>query len=233
MRVLLVEDNERFAELVCDALTADGFVVDVAHTLAKAKACLGLVPYDLLLLDLSLPDGDGLSIVSMLTTQKSTIPRLIMTARGGLDDRLTGLNLGADDYMVKPFATAELIARCRALLRRPGGVLGTVLSAGNLSFNTINREVSVNGKRVNISTRELGLLEHLMRRVGHVVPRSQLEASMYNFEKEVTPNALEVSVSRLRRWLKTSQVDANLHTMHGVGYALTVDTLVANTNGTV
>lgn len=223
MRILLIEDNARLSELVANALTLDGFAVDVALTLREATELLELAAYDLILLDLSLPDGDGLSIIKSLSVRKSTVPILVMTARGGLDDRLTGLNLGADDYLVKPFATEELIARCRALLRRPGGALGAVLTAKNLSFNTSAREVSIDGKSIAISPREMALLEHLMRRIGQVATRQNLESSLYSMDNEVTPNALEASVSRLRRWLKSSGAEVILHTSHGVGYALMID----------
>lgn len=223
MRILLIEDNERLSELVSHALTADSFAVDKALTLDEAKEFLNVAAYDLLLLDLSLPDGDGLSVVRMLKNRKDTTPILIITARGGLDDRITGLNLGADDYLVKPFATEELIARCRALLRRPGGALGTVLSAANVMFNVSLREVAVDGKPMNLSPREMALFEHLMRRVGQVVPRQSLESSLYAMEQEVTPNALEASVSRLRRRLKAANANVTLHTAHGIGYAIIPD----------
>lgn len=219
MRILLIEDNTRLSELVSHALTADGFAVDAALSLYDAKEFMALATYDLILLDLSLPDGDGLSMIA----NKGTTPTLVITARAGLDDRVIGLNLGADDYLVKPFATEELIARCRALLRRPGGALGNVLTAANLSFNSSAREASINGKPASLSPREMALLEHLMRRVGQVVARQTLESSLYAMEKEVTPNALEASVSRLRRWLKTHGAAVTLHTAHGVGYAIIPD----------
>jgi DNA-binding response OmpR family regulator len=220
MRILLIEDNERLSELVSQVLTADGFAVDIAFNLSEAKELLEMITYDLILLDLSLPDGDGLELIKNRSNKKTQTPILVVTARTGLDDRINGLNLGADDYLVKPFATEELIARCRALLRRPGAVLGNVLTAGNLSFNSSNREVIVNGKTLNISPREMALLEHLMRHIGQVVTRESLEISLYSMDKEVTPNAIEASVSRLRRWLKNSAVDLNLYTSHGIGYAL-------------
>lgn len=220
MRVLLIEDNERLSELVGQALTVDGFAVDQAFSLAEARDFLKVVSYDLILLDLSLPDGDGFSLIRDISDKKIQTPILVVTARAGLDDRITGLNLGADDYLVKPFATEELIARCRALLRRPGAVLGTILVAGNLSFNSSSREVLVDGKKCNVSPREMALLEHLMRHIGQVVPRENLESSLYAMDKDVTPNAIEASVSRLRRVLKKEGANLILHTSHGIGYAL-------------
>lgn len=220
MRVLLIEDNERLSELVGQALTVDGFAVDSAFSLSEARDFIKVVLYDLILLDLSLPDGDGFSLIRDIADKKIQTPILVVTARAGLDDRVTGLNLGADDYLVKPFATEELIARCRALLRRPGSVLGTVLFAANLSFNSSSREVSVEGRKCNVSPREMALLEYLMRHIGQVVSREHLESSLYAMDKDVTPNAIEASVSRLRRVLKKEGAKLTIHTSHGIGYAL-------------
>ncbi len=222
MRVLLIEDNERLSDLVGQALTIDGFAVDIAFSLLEARDFLKVVLYDLILLDLSLPDGDGFSLIRDISDKKIQTPILVVTARAGLDDRITGLNLGADDYLVKPFATEELIARCRALLRRPGSVLGAILIAGNLSFNSCTREVVVDGKKFNIPPREMALLEHLMRHIGQVVSRENLESSLYSMDKDVTPNAIEASVSRLRRALKNVGASLVLHTSHGIGYALII-----------
>lgn len=220
MRILLVEDNARFAELLAHGIRATGFAIDSASTLVEADELLELVSYDLILLDLSLPDGDGLKLVKRLRACKNPVPILIITARSGLDDRVTGLNLGADDYLVKPFATEELVARCRALLRRPGAVLGNILTVANVSLDSGRREACVDGQRLDLPPRELALLEELMRRAGQVVLRTNLETSLYALDKEVSPNALEAAVSRLRKRLNGAQADVTLHTAHGVGYAI-------------
>ncbi|MDE2111354.1 MAG: response regulator [Alphaproteobacteria bacterium] len=220
MRLLLVEDNARLSELVRRALTADGFAVDSAQTLQAAQEFLEIAAYDLIVLDLGLPDGDGLTLVKSLRAHTHAVPILVMTARDGLDDRISGLDLGADDYLVKPFATAELAARCRALLRRPGGVLGSVLTAGNLSLDCNGREARVAEKRLDLPPRELSLLELLLRRSGQVVPRANLQNGLYSMGQEVSPNALEAAASRLRRRLAAAGSDVTLHTAHGVGYAL-------------
>lgn len=220
MRLLLVEDNARFSELVRRALVADGFAVDAAQTLRAAQEFLDAAPYDLIVLDLGLPDGDGLTLIKSLRSRAMAVPILVVTARDALDDRITGLDLGADDYLVKPFATAELSARCRALLRRPGGVLGSVLSAGNLSLDCSAREARVSGRRLEMPPRELSLLELLMRKAGQVVPRANLENGLYSMGQEITSNALEAAASRLRRRLAAAGADVSLHTAHGIGYAL-------------
>ncbi len=172
------------------------------------------------MLDLGLPDGDGLTLIKSLRARAVPVPILVMTARDGLDDRIAGLDLGADDYLVKPFATAELAARCRALLRRPGGVLGSILTAGKLSLDCSTREARIGEQRMSLPPRELSLLELLMRKFGQVVPREQLENGLYAMGQEVTPNALEAAVSRLRRRLAAGDADVTLQTAHGVGYAL-------------
>lgn len=223
MRILLTEDNPRLSELLAQALRAEDFAVDTAFSLQQTNELLKLEKYDLILLDLSLPDGDGLSIIKQLSIQRKTIPILVITARSGLDDRITGLDLGADDYLVKPFATKELISRVRALLRRPGGALSTILVANNLSLNSSLRNVSIEGNIKNIPPKEMALLEHLMRHLGQVVTRQSLESGLYEMEKDVGPNALEACVSRLRRWLKLNDVEVHLHTSHGIGYALMLE----------
>lgn len=220
MRLLLVEDNVRLSGLVRRALTAEGFAVDVAETLRAAEELLQLATYDLIVLDLGLPDGDGLTLVKALRARSESAPILIMTSRSGLDDRVTGLDLGADDYLVKPFAIEELAARCRALLRRPGGVLGSILTAGNLSLDCNAREARVENARIDLPPRELSLLELLMRRAGQVVPRANLESGLYSMGEEVSPNALEATVSRLRRRLAAAGSNVALHTAHGIGYGL-------------
>jgi DNA-binding response OmpR family regulator len=144
----------------------------------------------------------------------------VVTARGGLSDRVSGLDTGADDYLVKPFEMDELLARCRALLRRPGAGLGSVLSAGNLDLDTTARQVRIAGQGIETPRREVALLETLLRRAGQVVPRPALEESLYGFDDEVTPNALEAHVSRLRRRLAEAGADVTIHTVRGVGYLL-------------
>ncbi len=221
MRILLVEDNERLAALVVDGLDAEGFVVDRVATLEDARELATLAGYDLVLLDLGLPDGDGIDFVRLLRRRRAACPILILTARGGLDDRVAGLDSGADDYLVKPFEMRELAARCRTLLRRPGACLGTTLKVGNVAFDSVTREVSAAGRPIRLSPKETGLLECLMRRAGHVVAKASLEEALYAQEADVTQNALEAVVSRLRRRLAEGKAAVTLHTAHGIGYILT------------
>ncbi len=223
MRLLLVEDHERFAEFVKSGLEREGFTVDAVATAGNADAAFAAVSYDAVVLDLGLPDADGLSLLKSWRDQGSSTPVLILTARDGVDDRVNGLNSGADDYLLKPFEMQELVARVRALLRRPGGTLGTVIEVGNIAFDTSAREVRIGDKAITISRREMGVLEHLMRRAGRVVPKDVIEDKIYGFDEEVSSNSVEVHVSRLRKRLSTSGADCLVHTIRGVGYLLSVD----------
>ena len=221
MRLILIEDNHRLAGSMRLSLEAKGFAVDAFETLAAARAALAGVPYDLILLDLGMPDGDGVELIASLRRSKVATPVLIITARDGIGDRVRGLDAGADDYLVKPFATAELAARCRALLRRPGGMLGAVLQAGNVSLDTTTREVRVAGRNgVNMPPREVALLEQLLRQCGRVVTKAAIDASLYALHDEVTPNAIDTALSRLRRRLNGARANVSIHTAHGIGYML-------------
>ena len=220
MRVLLAEDNERLSSLLQGGLARAGFTVDAFASLGSADAAVATVDYDLILLDLGLPDGDGVDWLERLRRRGLGVPVLVATARGGLSDRVAGLDTGADDYLVKPFEMAELLARCRALLRRPGACLSNVLSTGNLALDTASRQVTVAGRPIEAPRREIDLLEILLRRSGQVVPRAVLEERLYGFDDDVTPNALEAQVSRLRRRLSEAGADVALHTVRGVGYLL-------------
>ncbi|MBC8269268.1 MAG: response regulator transcription factor [Rhodospirillaceae bacterium] len=223
MRLLLVEDNQRLAETTKEGLEKESFTVDWFDTVGESEAAIETVSYDAIVLDLGLPDGDGMDILKQLRARKSSTPVLILTARDGVDDRVKGLDGGADDYLLKPFAMAELIARVRALLRRPGGALGLALTAGNVSFDTAAREVRVDENVISVSRREMGVLEQLMRRYGRVVPKDILEDKLYGFGEEVTSNSVEVHISRLRKRLSKANADISVHTLRGVGYLLSED----------
>lgn len=221
MRVLLVEDERRMVELLTTALSTAGFVVDAVTNCADGRDALASVSYDAAILDLGLPDGDGLTLLTDTRSAGNKLPILILTARDTVEDRVVGLDSGADDYLVKPFAMAELVARTRALLRRPGGALGSLLQAGNLAFDTVERDVTVAGRPVILPRRESATLEHLMRRVGRVVPKAVLEDKLYGIDDELESNAIPVHVHHLRRKLIEAGATVEIHTIRGVGYLLT------------
>ncbi len=218
MRLLLIEDNDRLSEFLEKALHDSGFTVDRFATLADADAALAGARFDASIIDLGLPDGDGLSLVKSMRARGDQTPVLILTARDALSDRVNGLNGGADDYMAKPFAMEELIARVKALLRRPGAALGVQLTLGNLCLDTTGPNLTVDGKPVSLTRREIALIEILLRRPGKVVSRAAIEDGLYGFNDEVGSNALEVLVSRLRKKLISVGADIELHTVRGVGY---------------
>lgn len=220
MRLLLIEDNERLAELLHAGLVAQGFAVDRCASLALARSTLAGAPFDLVLLDLGLPDGDGLDLVRELRRRANGLPVLIITARDALDARVRGLDCGADDYLVKPFDISELAARCRALLRRPGGCLGTVLEAGNLTLDSSTRNVQIDGSMIDVPRRETALLELLIRHRDQVVTRAAIDASLYALHADVSANAVDAVVSRLRRRLQAAGATVEIHTAHGIGYLL-------------
>jgi two-component system, OmpR family, response regulator QseB len=218
MRLLLIEDNDRLSEFLEKALHDSGFTVDRFATLADADAALAGARFDASIIDLGLPDGDGLSLVKAMRARGDQTPVLILTARDALSDRVNGLNGGADDYMAKPFAMEELIARVKALLRRPGAALGVQLTLGNLCLDTTGPNLTVDSKPVSLTRREIALIEILLRRPGKVVSRAAIEDGLYGFNDEVGSNALEVLVSRLRKKLISVGADIELHTVRGVGY---------------
>ena len=221
MRVLLVEDEARLVELLRSTLVDAGFVVDAVMTAGDAHEGLAVGAYDVVILDLGLPDGDGLDVVASARRGGKTLPILVLTARDAVEDRVRGLDAGADDYLVKPFATSELVARTKALLRRPGQALGTTLEAGNVLFDTIGRDVRIHGETLALARQELSVLEHLMRRLGRVVPKTVLEEKLYGIDDELGSNAIPVHVHHLRRKLTESGATCAIHTVRGIGYLLT------------
>src|SRR5262245_22024200 len=221
MRLLLIEDNERLSAAVAQNLKVAGFAVDRIGLAADAPAALAAAHYDAIVLDLGLPDGDGMRILEAARGRGDGTPILILTARDGLEDRIKGLDSGADDYLLKPFAMGELVARLKALLRRPGAVLGSTLEAGNVSLDTVNRAVDSRGQTLILGRRELALLELLLRRAGRVVAKGALEEGLYGFDEPATANSVETQMSRLRKKLEAAGADVIIHTVRGVGYLLT------------
>lgn len=220
MRLLIVDDNARLAELLAERLSARGLSADIASSIEAAEQALDAVDYDLVVLDLGLPDGDGLVWLKEKRGGGFQAPVLVITARAGLDDRVAGLDAGADDYLTKPFELDELAARLRALLRRPGSRTSPMIRAGPLQFDAAARTAAFGDQRLDLSRREADLLELLLRRAGGVVTRSAIEDRLYRFDETFTPNAVEAIVSRLRRKLEEVGGDELLHTVRGVGYLL-------------
>jgi DNA-binding response OmpR family regulator len=221
VRLLVIEDEPRIAEILKNGLVRAGFVVDVVGLVGDAREALALTAYDAAILDLGLPDGDGLRLLAELRPAPNRIPILVLTARDAVEDRVRGLDAGADDYVVKPFAMVELVARTKALLRRPGGALGVTLRAGNVVLDTVGRDVRVDGVTLQLPRRECAVLEHLLRRQGRVVPKSVLEEKLYGIDDELESNAVPVHVHHLRRKLQEASATAEIHTVRGVGYLLT------------
>lgn len=220
VRILIVEDNSRISRLTANGLRPLGFSCDAAATLGDAAHALRMAHYDAVVLDLGMPDGDGIAWLIAQRRGGLRVPVIMLTARSALGDRVTGLDAGADDYLVKPFATAELAARLRALLRRPGARTSPVVTVGPLRFDTTTRDGSCNGEPLQLSLREGALLELMMSHAGSVVARDRIEESLYSFRESVTPNALEVLVSRLRRKLAAHGAGEMLMTLRGIGYLL-------------
>jgi len=223
MRLLVVEDNEELAELLAKGLRTAGFDVDLATTAVDARIVLATARYGALVLDLGLPDGDGMMILRETRDREDPIPVLVLTARAGLHDRIAGLRSGADDYLVKPFALEELVARLEALLRRPGQLLGRPLRLGNVVFDTESRQAFVDDAPQALSAREVGILELLMRRSGRVVPKKVAEDHIFGPSGDVASNAIEVYVHRLRKQLAQHGAKVQIHTIRGVGYLIAED----------
>ena len=220
MRLLFVEDNVDLANYTGKGLRDQGFTVDIVDRGEHALAAVGTTRYDALILDLGLPDLNGMQVLKRVRESNPDVPILILTARDGVEDRVAGLNCGADDYLLKPFELIELVARIKALLRRPGGALGLTLQAGNLNFDTVGREVHVGSRAVLLSRRELDMLEQLLRRKGRVVPKAVLEETIYGFGEEIASNTIEVALHRLRKHLAKANATVQIHTLRGIGYLL-------------
>ncbi len=220
MRILLVEDELELAQTLRLTLERERFIVDHADSLAAAREAAALAAFDLVLLDRTLPDGEGLSLVPVLRASNSGLPVIVLSARGEVSDRIVGLDEGADDYLIKPFSIDEMLARIRAIRRRPADLAGEDIRAGSLVFDLSNEEVAVGGMRLELPRRELRVLATLLKRRGRTVLRESLEQAVFGFDNEVQSNTLDSHVSRLRRRLAGAGAGIEIHAIRGVGYLL-------------
>lgn len=214
MRILLIEDDHVLGAAIRDHIAAEGHGVDWMRRLDDASAALDTVAYELVLLDLNLPDGRGLDLLRRLRAKGSTVPVIITTAQDQIAVRIEGLNAGADDYLVKPFDLSEMSARLAAVARRYAGSPAPIVSIGAAVINTATKAVSVDGAAVTLTAREWAVLERLLSRRGAVVTKDEIEDSLYAFGAEIESNAVEVYVSRLRKKLGKGAVA----TLRGLGY---------------
>jgi two-component system, OmpR family, response regulator len=217
MRVLVVEDDHVVGDAVQHALSLDGFAVDHVDSAERAKAALQTESFDLAIVDIGLPREDGLQLVKDWRRRGRNVPVLMLTARDGLSDRVNALDLGADDYLTKPFQVAELLARCRALVRRANGAASSTLLFGSLKLDLAHKEASQADAPLDLTRREWSILECLVLNAGRVVSKEKLMNAVASWNEEISPNAVEVYVSRLRAKLGDAVV---IRVIRGLGYRL-------------
>src|SRR5579883_488566 len=220
MRVLVVEDEKKTASFIRKALQAESFAVDVSHDGAEALTLACSTPFDAIVLDIMLPGRDGLSVLRQLRGQNNRTPVLLLSARGQVDERVEGLNAGADDYLPKPFALAELIARVRSLGRRGGEPKSVTLRVGDLLLDTVTRQAQRGGKLFELTTREYRLLEFLMRSPGRICGRMAILEKVWDYDFDPGTNLVDVYIKRLREKIDDGFESKLLHTVRGVGYVM-------------
>ncbi|NIJ69574.1 response regulator transcription factor [Xanthomonas sp. 60] len=220
MRILLVEDDPDLSRALQSGLERQGVVADVVGTLADAAAALREPVHQLLLLDRQLPDGDGVRFVAVARALRPNLPVIMLTAKGSLSDKVEGLDVGADDYLVKPVAIEELMARIRAVSRRPSEISTPMLQLGRLQFDFQALQAAVAGQPLALPRRQLLVLQALAVRQGRTVTRSALEEAVYGFDDEIQSNALDAHISKLRKALQLAEAGVEIHVIRGVGYLL-------------
>jgi len=219
MRILIAEDDEVLANGLSLSMSQSGYAVDCVKDGQAASTILsGEQPFDLVILDLGLPKLDGFSVLRGLRDKNKQVPVIILTARDAEEDRVKGLDLGADDYMIKPFSLPELEARVRALIRRGQCGVNPVYTCGTLTFDSVGRRATINGELLELTTRELSVLEALMLRTGWVVSKEQMLERLYNYSEEASGNAIEVYIHRLRK--KVEPAGVTIRTIRGLGYVI-------------
>jgi two-component system OmpR family response regulator len=219
MRILIAEDDEVLANGISNAMRQSGYAVDCVNDGLDADTILkGDQPFNLIILDLGLPRLDGLVVLRNLRERNRQVPVIILTARDNMEDRVKGLDLGADDYMAKPFKLPELEARARALLRRGQCGINPLFSCGSLTFDSVGRRAYINNNPLELTTRELSVLEALMSRIGWVVSKEQLLERLYSYSEEASNNAIEVYIHRLRKKIEVAGI--TIRTIRGLGYII-------------
>ena len=223
MRILVVEDEEDIASFIQQGLVAASYAVDLAADGTEALHWLTIAAYDVIILDIMLPDVDGMVVCAQLRARGVRTPVLMLTARDAIEDRVAGLDSGAEDYLVKPFAVAELLARIRALLRREPALTGTVLQVADLTLDTLSREVRRGGQVITLTSKEYSVLEFLMRHPNQTHTRATIAEHVWNYEFDNLTNVIDVHIFALRRKLDDAYEPKLLHTVWGVGYRLSPD----------
>ena len=220
MRVLVVEDEKKTASFIRKALQAEGFAVDVCHNGDDGLAAARATPFDAIVLDIMLPGRDGLSLLRQLRERQNATPVLLLSARGEVNERVEGLNAGADDYLPKPFVIAELIARVRALGRRGSETKSPVLRVADLTLDTVTREARRGGVAIELTTREYRLLEFLMRSAGRICGRMAILEKVWDYDFDPGSNLVDVNIMRLREKIDADFEPKLLHTVRGIGYVM-------------
>jgi len=220
MRVLVVEDEKKTASFIRKALQAEGFAVDVCHNGDDGLAAARTTPFDAMVLDIMLPGRDGLSLLRQLRERQNTTPVLLLSARGEVNERVEGLNAGADDYLPKPFVIAELVARVRALGRRGGESKSPVLRLADLTLDTVTHEARRGGTSIELTAREYRLLEFLMRSPGRICGRMAILEKVWDYDFDPGSNLVDVNIMRLREKIDAEFDPKLLHTVRGIGYVM-------------
>jgi len=222
MRILIIEDDHKIANAIKKGLEQESYAVDVSYDGKEKLGTALLNKYDLIILDRMLPDTDGMKIAQMLRQEKNNTPILMLTAKDKTQDKIDGLNAGADDYLVKPFAFEELLARIRALLRRPEKALSDILKVGDLELNRVTFEVKRADQKINLSSKEFALLEYLMRNQGRILTKDNIISHVWDYDADILANTVEVYVGYLRNKIDKIFKDqpALIHTVRGFGYKI-------------
>ena len=220
MKLLVIEDEKKIANLLQKGFREQGYEVDISANGEEGLERASSNPYDAIIIDVMLPGRDGLSVLRTLRERKVTTPVMIVTARGDVSERVEGLNLGADDYIAKPFSMDEVIARIRALIRRVTGETISLYKVGDLTMNLVKREIMRGNRRIDLTSREFRLLEHLMRAPGQVVTRTQIIERVWEYHFDPGTNLVDVYIQRLRRKVDDGEETKLIQTVRGVGYCI-------------